>query len=37
LVAVAKVTAANKVDVNAGKEALVELKANPELTERLKQ
>jgi len=37
LVAVAKVTAANKADVNAGKEALVDLKAKPELTERLKK
>lgn len=37
LVVVAKVTAANKADVNAGKEALVDLKAKPELTARLKK
>jgi hypothetical protein len=37
LVALAKVTAANEADVNAGKEALIALKAKPELIERLKK
>lgn len=37
LVVVAKVTAANKADVNAGKEALIDLKAKSELINRLKK
>jgi len=37
LVVLAKVTAANKADVKAGKEALVDLKAKPELLKRLKK
>jgi putative transposase len=37
LVALARVTAANEADVHAGKEALVALKAKPELLERLKK
>src|SRR5512136_2965268 len=37
LVVLAKVAAANMAEVHAGKEALVDLKAQPELTERLKK
>ena len=37
LVVLAKVTAANKADVNIGKEVLADLKAKPELIKRLKK